>query len=244
MPRTIVTADMHDNPDTDIYTNGYSPWPGADAHLMFPSFFQRRLDTFDLHMMTSRDGLHWERPTREPIIPSGEPGSDWEGMVGAGSGLVSIRPGEWSLPIVPAIMSHNQHRSNEEMSKDWRHIGYICMATWRQDGFVSLEAETEARCATVKSTFTGSRLELNAWTRYGGEIRVELADASMETRDGTVPAQTVAGRGLEDCDPFSGDSLKHTVTWKGESDLSAWAGKPMRMRLQMRRARLYAIQFV
>ena len=241
LPKTIVTADMNDGPDTDIYTNAYTPWPGADAHLMFPAFFQRRLDTFELHMMTSRDGLRWQRPSRGPIIPTGEPGSDSEGMIAAGNGLAELRPGEWSLPIGPRAISHNQHRSPEEFAKS-RHMGYIGLATWRRDGFVSLEAKTEGTCTTVPIDFTGSRLEVNAWTRYGGEIRFELADVSADDR--RTAAETVPGRTFEDCDPIFGDHLKHTVTWRGDSDLSAWAGKPVRMRLQMRRARLYAIQFV
>ena len=108
---------------------------------------------------------------------------------------------------------------------------------------MSLEAESEGECSTVPITFSGNRLEVNAWTRFAGEIRVELADAS-EGVTADVLDKPVAGRTFGDCDPISGDALKGVVTWKGESDLSAWAGKPVRMRLQMRRARLYALQFV
>ena len=114
-------------------------------------------------------------------------------------------------------------------------------ATWRQDGFVSLEAESEGACSTLLISFAGSRMEVNAWTRFGGNIRVELADASEDNRRTHAPA--IPGRSLEDCDPISGDFLNRTVTWRGDSDLSAWAGRPVRVRLQMRRARLYAMQF-
>ena len=242
VPETIVAADMHDSPDADIYTNAYTRWPGADAHLIFPSFFQRKLDIFELHMMTSRDGLHWQRPMRGPIIPSGEPGTDAEGLITASSGVLCVRPGEWSVPITQTNVSHNQQRSHEEMTKVQR-TGYLTLATWRQDGFVSLEAETEGRFTTRPMTFAGGRLEVNAWTQYGGEIRVELADTSGEvfTRKAAEP---IVDRTFEDCDPITGDHLKHTITWKGESDLSAWAGKPVRLRFRMRRARLYAIQLV
>ena len=251
-PEQLVAPDMHDGPDTDIYTNACTPWPGADAYLMFPTFFQRRLDTTEVHMMTSRDGLHWERPTRRPVVPSGEPGSDSEGGVYAGCGLVSLQPGEWSLPIFPTLITHNQSEFSAELRSSGPHQGYLCRAVWRQDGFTSLEAETEGECTTMPFTFTGSRLEVNGWTRFGGELRVELADPSGESKgsntllktSGPKVAEPAAGRTLEECDPISGDALKGTVTWNGESDLSAWAGKPVRLRLKMRRARLYAIQFV
>ena len=243
VPETIVAPDMHDSPDTDIYTNAYTPWPDAQAHLMFPAFFRRGLDTFEVTMMTSGDEVRWQRPTRVPILTSGEPGSEREGLIYACKGLVSVRPGEWSIPFSQNPISHNRARSLDELAKV-QHRGYVGLATWRQDGFMSLEAETEGRCATVPSTFSGSQLEVNAWTRYGGEIRVELADASKETGGGRVPAEAIASRTFEDCDPITGDHLKRTVTWKGESDLSAWTGQPVRLRLQMRRARLYAIKFV
>ena len=241
VPQTIVAADVHDNPDADIYTNAYTRWPGAaDAHLMFPAFYQRALDVTEVHLMTSRDGLRWQRPIRQPVIPSGEPGSNWEGGVYAGCGLVSFQPGEWSLPIAPTWYTHNQpHHCEGRLSTPPKRG--LCRAVWRQDGLTSLEAQTEGRCATVPITFTGGRLEVNAWTRFGGEIRVELAEASSEAMGSS---ETIAGYTFEDCDSISGDALKHTVTWRGESDLSAWAGKPMRLRFWLRRARLYAIQFV
>ena len=88
----------------------------------------------------------------------------------------------------------------------------------------------------------GSHLELNAYTRLGGEVRVELADSSNDNRRTHAPP--IEGRTFQDCDPISGDHLNQTVTWKGESDLSSWAGRPVRVRFQMRRARLYAMQFV
>ncbi len=97
-------------------------------------------------------------------------------------------------------------------------------------------------CSTLILAFTGTRLVLNAWTRFGGEILVELADASRDNRRTHAPA--IAGRAFGDCDPISGDHLSHTVTWRGQSDLSDWAGRPIRVQLRMRRARLYALQFV
>lgn len=108
---------------------------------------------------------------------------------------------------------------------------------------MSLEAETDGRCTTLPMRFCGRRLEINAWVGYGGEIRVELADASIETGVGKELAKPIASHAFEDCDPITGNHLQHTVTWRGESDLSTWRGKPLRMRLRMHRARCYAVQF-
>ena len=245
VPQTIVAPSVNDGPDTDIYTNSYTPWPDApDAHLMFPGYYQRTRDVREVHLLTSRDGTHWHRPTSEPIIPCGEPGSDWgEGSWLAAAGLVSFRPGECSLPVRPQSRSHNQYQfpTGPQNPPNW---GELCLATWREDGFTSLEAEAQGGCSTMPIVFTGGRLEINAWTRFGGEIRIELADPSGEIELNYKTAETIAGHTFEECDPISGDVLNHVVTWNGESDLSAWAGKPVRLRFSLRRARLFAFQFV
>ena len=114
------------------------------------------------------------------------------------------------------------------------HRGMVCRAVWREDGLTSLEAETEGGCTTVPLTFSGDHLEVNAWTRFGGEIRVELAEPT---------GAPLPGRALADCDPLSGDALWSKVTWQGQADLSPWAGRPMRLRLALRRARLHALRF-
>ena len=250
MPEVIVTPDVNDCPDTDIYTNSYIPWPDADAHLMFPAFYQRRLDDTEIHVLTSRDGQRWERPLRQPIIPAGDPARGFDSSVYAGSDLISMRPGECSLPIAPRPCTHNQYEFPGQYEA-LPHRGYVCLATWRQDGFTSLEAETEGFCATVPFTFEGGRLQVNAWTQFGGGIRVELADTSVQTKCARTEwepgqgsgSQTIPGYSFADSDPISGDSLNHMVTWNGESDLSAWAGKSIRLRFHLRRARLHAIRF-
>jgi len=108
-------------------------------------------------------------------------------------------------------------------------------------GFVSLNADAIGSFTTLILDFTGNHMELNAYTRLGGDILVELADASQDNR--RVHAPKIPGRTFEDCDPITGDHHNKTVTWRGESDLSAWAGKPVRLRFRMRRASFYAMGF-
>ena len=198
-------------------------------------------------MLTGRDGVTWERLTREPMAPGGEPGTPSEGGYYAGSGLVSYRPGEVSLPISATWHTHNEGHYGETRTSG-THGGHWSTATWRTDGFISLEARDAGSFATVPITFEGGKLTINAWTRFGGEIGFELADATSEHmgRFGQgVAAETataIPGRSFDDCDAFTGDSTCHTVTWNGESDISQWANRPMRLRVRMRRARLYAIQ--
>lgn len=248
-PEMVYAPDALDGPDTDIYTNAYTPWPDADAYLMFPAFYQRNADIVEVQMLTSRDGVSWERLTRTPVVSGGEPGTDSEGGYYAGAGLVSFRPDEVTLFVSPTWHTHNEGHFGEGRGAD-KHRGYWSTATWRKDGFVSLESPDQGECTTIPITFDGGRLTINAWTRFGGEVRFELADASPEHmgRFGEgKPAESATAipcRSFDECDPFTGDSVSHTVTWNGEADISQWANCPIRLRVRMRRARLYALQAV
>lgn len=235
-PRTIVAPDANDFPDSDIYTNGYQAWPGAqDAHLMFPAFYQRGPDTTEVHLCTSRDGVHWFRPQRNPIIPPGEPGTGYEGGVYAGCGLVSLRPGEVSLPVGPKWHTHNQSHYVLGRPAAPPDRGHIALATWRRDGFTSLEARTAGGFSTLPLTFNGRALQLNAWTRFGGLVAVEITDAQ-----GTP----LPGLSFAECDRLSGDLADAVVTWQGRRDLGELAGKPVRLNFRLERARLHALQFI
>ena len=236
IPETIVAPDVHDNPDTDIYTNAYTRWPGTvDAHLMFPAMYERSADVLEVHMFTSRDGLHWQRPLRKPIVGRGAASSGWEGGVYAGCGLITMPTGEWALPISPKWHTHNELHFRQAYPEDPPDRGHIRLALWRPDGFTSLDAPVEGRCTTIPFTFSGSQLKVNACTQFGGDIAFELVKADGEQ----IPGFT-----FDECDALSGDGPQHIVAWNGKSDVSAWIGQEMRLRLRMRRASLYALQFI
>ena len=155
---------------------------------------------------------------------------------------------ESSIAITPCRRSHNNNQTDQPESLQQQYYpsptgGYaaqITLATWRKDGFVCLEAPEDGYFATTPFVFTGGRLKLNGWSRYRGGINVELADSTNESHSF---AETVSGRGFDDCDEISGSDVGRTVTWNGESDLSQWEGKLVRLRFKMRRARLYSLWF-
>lgn len=87
---------------------------------------------------------------------------------------------------------------------------------------------------TKPLTFTGRHLMLNFATSAAGSIRVE-----MQTPQG----EPVRGFALADCAELFGDAIDRPVAWKQGSDLSALAGKPVRVRFALADADLYALQF-
>jgi hypothetical protein len=108
--------------------------------------------------------------------------------------------------------------------------------TLRIDGFVSAQAPLSGgELLTRPLTFSGKRLVVNVSTSAAGGVRVELQEP-----DGTP----IPGHALADCDEVFGDGLARPVSWQGNEDLSGLAGKPVRLRIGLRDADLYALQFV
>ncbi len=104
----------------------------------------------------------------------------------------------------------------------------------RLDGFVSLDTTNTTGVARTRPlVFAGSFLTLNLDAR-NGVTRVAL----LNELGAPLP-----GYDLADCDPITTDSINHIVTWHGSSSLSNLAGSTVRLKLEMTRTKLYALQF-
>ena len=104
------------------------------------------------------------------------------------------------------------------------------------DRFAALEFDDRGgRIVTAPFVFEGARLTLNVDAGATGEGRIALFEA-----DG----KPIEGFGLDDCDIVNADWLDKTVSWRrGEYDLSALAGRPIRLEMRAHGVRLYSMQF-
>jgi len=237
--------------DMDFYTSAAVKYPGAqDVYLLFPTaYYHYRPEVaerigrawgrpwggwhndgpMDIQIAVSRDGIAWERPDREPFIRLGEAGGWDGGYAYLASGLI-LRPDEIWLYYATAAFTHGNYDLKQE-----RNAGTITRAVLRRDGFMALAAGYGGgECTTWPLVFAGNRLALNVDAGAGGHAVVEMQDGAGKP----VPGFTAA-----DCDPVNGSRLHGVVSWQGKSDLGALAGRPLRMRIALRSARLYAFQF-
>ena len=119
-----------------------------------------------------------------------------------------------------------------EMSIYVRERRYVL----RTDGFVSVHADYQpGELLTRPIVFSGTKLDINYSTSASGDLRFEVQDAA---------GHPVPGLALEDCPPIFGDEISRLVAWTSGTDLSSVAGKPVRLRVVLRDADLYAIRFV
>jgi hypothetical protein len=107
-------------------------------------------------------------------------------------------------------------------------------ARWRKDGFVSLDCRDKGSLTTVPLVLQGRELRVNFRGREGGSLRVAILDEH---------GKPIAGFAADDCDPFSGDAVAHTVTWHKKPGLSGLAGKSIRLRFEVARGELWSFRF-
>jgi hypothetical protein len=116
-----------------------------------------------------------------------------------------------------------------------RELGGIFRVSQRLDGFTSLDfAYSGGSLLTHPFTFAGGQLQLNINTSAAGEGRVAILDQE---------GKAIEGLGLEDCRVVNGDFLNKIVEWRKGTNVAPLAGKTVRLRLELRGAKLFAFQF-
>ena len=103
--------------------------------------------------------------------------------------------------------------------------GKIGLATIRLDGFVSMRAsDEEGWLVTRAEDLAEPDVQINAKVESGGFVVAELLDQT----DRVVP-----GFSRDECTPFTGDSVRHRVTWKLKAfEESQARGKKIRFHLK------------
>jgi hypothetical protein len=204
------------NPGEHLYTTQTHPYFRAPhIYIATPTrFMNDRGASTDILFMTARGVTPYARPFKEAWIRPGLAPERW-----------GNRSNYLALNVVPT--------SPEEMSLYHDHSGLRYVL--RTDGFASVHAgATTGEMLTRPLAFTGRRLTINYSTAAAGAMQVELQRAN---------GRPLPGLALEDCPPFWGDAIEHTVTWKSGADLSALAGQPVRLRFVMQEADLFALRF-
>jgi hypothetical protein len=104
----------------------------------------------------------------------------------------------------------------------------------RLDGFVSVDAgSTTGTAITRPLIYEGDWIEVNA--DVSGSLKVAILNQS---------GNPMPGYDISDCDTVTGDSTAHVVTWGGSARITGLAGSPVRIKFEMRNAKLYAFEVV
>ena len=204
-------------PGEHLYTSQTHPYFRAPhIYIALPTRFRPdRGSSTDILFMATRAGTSkYERLFTEAFIRPGIDPQRWGNRSNyAACGVVPTGPAEMSI-----YHAHSGRRY-----------------TLRTDGFVSVHAgSTRGELLSRPLTFAGGQLTINYSTSAGGGIRLEMQDEQ---------GRPLPGLSLADCDEIYGDELLHVVTWRGNGDVTARAGRPVRLRVQLTEADLFSLRF-
>lgn len=186
--------------------------------------YRRDTQGSEIHIYTSVDGALWDRVPGGPVLEPSEP-SDWDGkFVVASKNLVPLGNDRVGIPYTGVSHPHKYPR--------WKGVitGKSGWAWWPRGRLVALTADKEGQFHTFDIPVTGTRLQLNANVRTGGEVRVGI--------DGHD------ARSVADCDAITGDSLAHGVSWRGDANAGIGPGATVRLHFQLRAAKLFGLEWV
>ncbi|MCD6360477.1 MAG: hypothetical protein J7M38_06370 [Armatimonadetes bacterium] len=108
----------------------------------------------------------------------------------------------------------------------------IGVATLRLDGFCSMHAESEEGWFISRvEQFLVPKVTINAKVGQGGRIVAEILDRN----DKVIP-----GFSRDDCVPFTGDSVRHVLTWRTSTLPEDQRKSPKKFRFYLRSADIYS----
>jgi hypothetical protein len=232
--------DVPDDPKlmrTEFY--GIGAYQAESCTLAFPWVFTINNEArygnqegpSELQLAVSRDLVHWERPFRVPCVPRGKIG-EWDcGFFTCAAEAIRVGD-EIRLYYGASNYTHGTpclYRA-EGTGRHTKFNASVGLATWKLDRFVSVDAGVAGgTLTTVPVVFSGNRLELNAATKKDGSVVVEILD--------------MGGRLIARSRAFTGDDLRHAITWTRKVDLAGLAGTPISLRFRLKRAELYSFAF-
>lgn len=184
----------------------------------------------ELMLAYSRDGWHWYRPDRCAFIRA-ERRDVWDrGYVQPVGGICTIH-GNRLWFYYTGFQGNPTRKSRPFLETGMYDRGSTGVAFLRRDGFASMDAgDTPGALLTRPLRFSGKYLFVNLDTAKG-QLCAEICDTSGKPIDPFT---------FDNCDPLTVDKTLEQVHWKGSSDLSALAGKPVRMRFQLRNGSLFS----
>jgi len=214
-----------DAPNEHLYTNAILQYPRA-PHLLigFPTrYLPKQGSRVEPVFMSSRDGVVFRRFAKA-LIPRDAP-ADRSGNRSnyMAWGLVQL-PGhddECSVYATEAYYTGTDSR--------------LRRFSFRLDGFAAVSATAAAGGVLTKPLeFAGGQLRINFTTAREGSVRVGIED---------VDGNPIPGFAASECVPLRGDDVSRKVAWKTGPSVGDLAGRPVRLRFQLRAADVFAFRF-
>lgn len=227
LPRTVLSPGPTEAPWTDFYNNAMTVYPGQpNLRLIFCLAYDRQADSSTIRLATSRDGVNWNFTPGPPLVSPGSKDA-WDAY------FVMPHPGLVRKPDGSFLLYYSGYKYPHKFPRSKFQEGDSGAALWDADRIVAIEAETEGEFTTAPLRLRGKQIRINAATSESGEIRAELLDKDFGK---------IAGRGLTEAIPITGDNANASLKWTTGGDLAALEGEFVRVRFVMRNARIFSMR--
>ena len=226
-PEMVLRADADDVAELQIDTVPVDIYEGLYVGRLQCDVRMHGDQQLPMQMAVSRDGRHWTRVAdRFDFLDVGDEG-EWDTKL--------IRPGSALIPFGDKVMTY--YCSGIE---SFEGIG---LATWRRDGFVSLDADVDGGELITSPLLTDPRWQLHVnCAAADGEVVVALCDHQGLTLD--EDHQIISGS------PYQPPSLvSHPIRTDGTDIAVQWQQprpfpqRPMALRFRLHNADLFSFWF-
>lgn len=239
-PTIVHHALPQDAPDTSLYSNGYTTYPGRpDIRLMFPGMFHQATDVVDAELAVSLDGVNWVRHAQQPIIRHGRPGRIDQAYIYPGPDLLRFPDGTFRILYRGGAEYHNQGYVEGFTAASFSEFYHAAWAVWTEDRLVGISAKKDGEF-TMGAEGNTDRIVANYRTEPDGWIRFEVCAG---TAFRFAPQPGAEGFRFEDSDPIQGDETHRQLTWRNNADLSRFKTSGFLLRVKLHRATLFALTF-
>ena len=238
-PVLVAAPDDEDNLDELYY--GLCQYKLGSVYLGTMGLFHQVDNEVSVRLLTSRDGIRWAQTANRQAFfsPRGEGYFDAH-MVQLAAPPIDMGDELWFY--YGASSTHHDwwlwgpaENMDHPEARDPSLVKYcLAIATLRRDGYASLYANRyrEGILETQSLISSGGQLVVNARCNRGGSIRVAVCDQYN---------QVVEPCTEEGCDPFTGDCVAHTMTWKGSPVIPVRRWR--KLRFYLRDAELFSFRF-
>lgn len=233
----ILLPDLSDEPDVEFY--GMSVFRRHGWYIGLLEYWRSSIDTFEIHLVFSRDGKRWSRP--HPRTPFIAPAFDWNrtwnscasnGPIIINDQMVFYVGGRWTAHGYDAAQQY----------------GSIGFASLGLDRFCALEGVAGGHFVTPPIEWQEADLQLNAdardtFTSYPGSadglIEVEVLDKERRL----LPNWSGEQRAQFRTNTHSRNRvLSGLVRWPENRSLRLLAKQTIRFRFTLRHARLFTLE--
>ena len=237
-PELVAAPDDLDPPGVEFHTSPVFFHEGL--YICLNQMLDRATaeGTVDVELMTSRDGLRWERNFRDKrFIARNEKRETFD------SGCIFTN----ATPVMlddEIRFYYGGYHGGATGAEDLSGLSGIGLVTLPRDRFAGVATLPRSAQPTLKvpaehvgqitlrpiEFHAGDTITLNA-DAAAGELRVEILDARGRRMDGFT---------RDDAAPITGDSLRHAVKWKAKTPKDLPPGA-YHVRIHLTRATLFAV---